>query len=528
MTTGKYIITSKQSQDYYSKRHIFQTFDDGVTFETCSFYRHEMNRYDLCISSSAGCSLGCSLCQCTYAHAGYERNLSANEMNDQIEFVFEDGRNFINEKTIVLVVFMGNGDPFHNLAEVIEAIKLAHYKYSNLITRFGVSTIGVNIKSVKLLADLSLRENIEVRLQFSTVSIDDAVRKKMLPKSKPLSEAEPYLDWYASVTGTQVRYNFPMIEGINDSSKHLDGIARFIMEKPQLRIVKLSSYNEISEKIYRPCSDAVITKSAEYLRDKGVKVDIFFANRDKQVCASCGQLRAFSTHIINKAPSKECDSSPKLVLFSHNQDKKILAQAVGNRFNIDISLMEELSASFVDNVEQDGITYLDRALLKAKEGYELTNRPCIATDYGMEILSLNRKPGAQTEHWMNSMTDDELLRETIKLVSEMSPSERSCEFVGVGVIVIDECKYLYVRDSDRGILLTSPIGPIRKGHPLSSLLYIPEEKKTLAQLTADEYLSKDIRIYNKLLGDFNSIISNGLRGAGRTHIIIVNGRKELT
>lgn len=291
MTTGKYIIESSCSDDCFAKKHVFQTIDDDVTFEASSFYRPELNRYDLCISSMAGCLLGCLICQCTYSGAGYERNLSADEMKDQIKFLLEDGEKFINESTMVLVVFMGNGDPFHNLTEVTKAVNLAHKKYSKIITRFGVSTIGINIESVKQLADLSLRESIEIRLQFSTVSMDDAVREKILPNSKPLSEATPYLDWYASTTGTQIRYNFPMIEGINDSTQHLDKLARFIGEEPQLRVVKLSTYNEISENAYRPCSDEVITKSAKYLQDNGVQVDMFFSNQDKNLRASCGQMR---------------------------------------------------------------------------------------------------------------------------------------------------------------------------------------------------------------------------------------------
>lgn len=503
---GRYIITSRHAADNYAKKHVFRTIDSNAIFETSSFYLSDVNRYDLCVSSGAGCLLGCKICHSTYSHTDYERNLSYNEITDQIEFSIDNGRNFIDEDTMVVVGFMGNGDPFLNIEAVTKAISLSYRKYPRIITRFDVSTIGINLDSVQQLSDLSLNENIIIWLQYSVISMNEAVRQKILPSSASLNKAKPYLDWYASKTGYPIRYNFPMIKGVNDTIEHLDQIVRFIAAKPRLRMVKISTYNQIPSNQYSPCSDEILIKSADYLRNNGIKVDVFFANQDKELRGSCGQLRELS--VMEKRPiTTGSEFVQKLALFTRNPNKIAVAKAVASRYNIDISTITGLSTSFSDLVEQDGITYLDRALFKAKEGYKITSRPCVATDYGMEILSLNRKPDVTTEHWMNSMSDEELIKATATSIGKLPCSKRACEFVGVGVMMIDDLHYLYARDFDSGVLLTSPKGAIPHGHPLSSLLYIPEKRKTLAQMTLDEFPSKDVRILSKLFNDFCAVFS---------------------
>jgi len=225
-------------------------------------------------------------------------------------------------------------------------------------------------------------------------------------------------------------------------------------------------------------------------------------------------MRELPLFIKTNAISVENNPINKITFFTHNPNKILLAQTVADLFNTEISIIENLSGPYVDFVERDGITYLDRALLKAKKGYEIRKLPCIGIDYGMEILSLNRKPGIETKHWMNSMSDEELLKTAINAVAKLPSSQRMCEFVGVGIMIIDDTYYLYARESDVGVLLTSPKGPIYSGHPLSSLLYLPEKKKTLAQLTPDEFSSKDIRIYNKLFCDFNNVMAQNYKKVG--------------
>ncbi|MFH1217611.1 MAG: hypothetical protein V1706_14035 [Pseudomonadota bacterium] len=287
----KILLSTVTAKDDFSKKYIFKTMNGDATFEASSFYRKELNRYDICISTSAGCNLGCKICECTYSSPSFERNLFAYEIIAQINILINDGIRYIDSDTIVLVVFMGNGDPLANINPIIKSIIETNNLYSKIVTRYGLSTIGVNLKSLDDIAILSINEGIEIRVQLSTLNIDDTIRKSIIPNSSSLSQLVEHLDRYACKTGSLIRYNFPMILGVNNSIDHLEKIVAFIMQNKKCRIVKLSTYNETSCQKYKACSDGNIIDAGNYLRGKGVEVELFFANRDNKLNAACGQLR---------------------------------------------------------------------------------------------------------------------------------------------------------------------------------------------------------------------------------------------
>jgi len=319
----RFLLSTITSEDGLSKKYIFKTMQGDASFEASSFYRAELNRYDLCISTSAGCNLGCKICECTYSSPKFERHLLSHEIIDQILLLLNDGFGYIDSSTIVLVVFMGNGDPLLNINSVIQAISTTNNLYSNIVTRYGLSTIGVNIKSIDNLSVLSIKEKIEVRIQFSALSIDDSIRKSILPRSLLLSEVIEYLDWYGCETGSAIRYNFPMISGINNSVDHLKKIVKFTNKNPDHRIIKLSSYNETSFSKYTACSNDQIIEAGNYLRNQGVKVELFFANRDKRIRGACGQLRCSKKITFNKTVSISHDSANSIRISFEDTEKHV-------------------------------------------------------------------------------------------------------------------------------------------------------------------------------------------------------------
>lgn len=312
----KYLLSTVTSKDRFSKKYIFQTMKGDASFEASSFYRMELNRYDLCISTSAGCNLECKICECTYSSPKFERHLSSYEIIDQIIFLLKDGAKHIDQNTMILVVFMGNGDPLLNINSMIQAISATNNIYSNIVTRYGLSTIGVNIKSLSKLAILSDEAKIEIRIQFSTLNIDDSVRKFILPKSSLLSEVIEHLDRYGRETNSAIRYNFPMISGVNDSIEHFDKIVSFANQNPDYRIIKLSSYNETSFSKYTACSDDKIREAGHYLEKNNVRVELFFANRDKRIRGACGQLRKKQKITFNKIISISYSSSNCTIFYN--------------------------------------------------------------------------------------------------------------------------------------------------------------------------------------------------------------------
>ncbi len=305
------LINEKESV----KKFIFKT-EDGRVFEASSFWQPDLNRYDLCVSSMSGCLMGCKICDCTYNRMGNESGLSVDELAKQIEIMIEDARDFIvidkkpfpwltnykfdTEKkynTMVLVSFMGNGDPLCNIKNVIEAIEISCEKYSHLISRFGISTIGpVGIDLADAMQQIlrcTKKVKKEIWMQYSVICMDEKKRRELLPGAIPLREAAVFMDEYARDSKRHSRYNFPMIRGINNSKEHLDQIANFISENIDLRAVKLSMYNELSNNVFEPCSKGEVIEAKKYLEknDLGL-IYYYFPESGKKLSAACGQMRA--------------------------------------------------------------------------------------------------------------------------------------------------------------------------------------------------------------------------------------------
>ncbi len=188
----------------------------------------------------------------------------------------------------------------------------------------------------------------------------------------------------------------------------------------------------------------------------------------------------------------------KLVVASHNPEKVSSMSTLSQEFDVDVHMPPDGVI-----LSEDGETYLDNALQKARIVHDLTGDPVFADDFGMEIGGLQKSPGVHTRRWAGRpMSDEELLQFTINQIKHLPEEGRQCDFVGVGTIVLDSRDYIQRVETDSGVLLLEPRGDIVAGHPLASLLYIAEYKKTLAELRGTEFLSKDIRIRRYLLEKF--------------------------
>lgn len=193
-------------------------------------------------------------------------------------------------------------------------------------------------------------------------------------------------------------------------------------------------------------------------------------------------------------------SRETLVLASSNPEKQNKILQIARTYNLDISLPK----NFPD-IQEEEKSYFDNAILKASTVYNLFHQPTLADDFGMEIIGLNNQPGVKTRRWgEKEMNDMELLEYTLGRIKHLSLSERGCVFTGVGVIIMHSRKLIKAAASDVGILLKEPKGRIIPGHPLASLFFIPSYNKTLSELEAENFLSKDIRIYHSLFQQFIS------------------------
>lgn len=245
------------------------------------------DRTTLCISSQAGCALGCTFC--ATGQFGFERNLRAGEIVAQVQWAEASLRADpmpIGPDHVTNIVFMGMGEPLLNLAAVSEAIAiLVNPKTFALAPRrVTVSTVGVLPRIEALL------EVAPINLAVSLHATTDRVRDQLVPLNRryPLEALLDLLRKLDSVNPRRpVFFEYTLIEGINDSledARRLPALLRGIPSK-----LNLIPMNPHPESPYRPPSDAAIDAFLRVLAGAGMTVTLR-RSRGDDIGAACGQL----------------------------------------------------------------------------------------------------------------------------------------------------------------------------------------------------------------------------------------------
>ena len=176
-------------------------------------------RYDrrdtLCISTQAGCALGCVFC--ATGQMGLMRNLSSGEIVEQVVFFARQMKSAGRRPTNI--VLMGMGEPFHNYSAVMAAIeRLNHPEGMNLgARRFTISTVGLIPGIERFTA-----ENRQVNLAISLHAADDELRSSLLPINRkyPLAELMKACRAYVQQTGRRISFEWALIQDVNDGPLH--------------------------------------------------------------------------------------------------------------------------------------------------------------------------------------------------------------------------------------------------------------------------------------------------------------------
>jgi 23S rRNA (adenine2503-C2)-methyltransferase len=240
-----------------------------------------------CISSQVGCAMGCDFC--ASARGGLTRNLTAGEIVEQFLHLRHQANSL--GRRLASLVFMGMGEPLHNLSNVLAAIeRIAHPDLGNLGWRhITVSTVGI-VPAIDALA----AANIPVHLALSLHAPDDATRSRIVPMNRrwPVAEILFAARRYQSVTGRIVNIEYCMLAGINDSLDQARLLANLMQGFPAH--VNLIPHNPIGLGItgveYRRPGIQCVEQFAAILRENGVTTHIRIARGD-DVSAACGQLR---------------------------------------------------------------------------------------------------------------------------------------------------------------------------------------------------------------------------------------------
>jgi len=244
-------------------------------------------QWSVCVSSQAGCALGCKFC--ATGAFGPGRNLSAEEICDQVLF----WQQYLKENKISgsfsNVVFMGMGEPFLNYDEVKKSIfKLLDPELFNFSARhISVSTVGIPTEIKSFAKDFP-----QLNLAISLVSAFDKKRSELMPINKQfdLAKIKKALDFYLEKTRRKVFLEYIMFKNINDSEKDADKLTEFIrlFERKDLLHVNLIHYNQGAAGL-EPSSKDKIRQFKNYLLRNKISVTIRKSLGD-EIQAACGQL----------------------------------------------------------------------------------------------------------------------------------------------------------------------------------------------------------------------------------------------
>jgi 23S rRNA (adenine2503-C2)-methyltransferase len=259
----------------------------GGAVEAVLMPSHREGRAAGCVSSQVGCAMGCDFCAST--RGGLERSLESGEIVEQFLHLRHAAARL--GRRVTSLVFMGMGEPMHNLDNVLAAIRrIAGGDAGCLGWRaITVSTVGV-VPGIDRLAGAGLNVNLAVSLHAP----DDATRSRIVPSNRryPVAEVMDATMRFAAQTGRIPTIEYCMLAGVNDSP----GQARLLADLVgAARVhVNLIPYNPIgagvSGAVYRRPSAERLLEFLSVLRERRV-VAHFRDTRGDDVDAACGQLR---------------------------------------------------------------------------------------------------------------------------------------------------------------------------------------------------------------------------------------------
>ena len=241
-------------------------------------------RLTVCISSQVGCPMGCRFC--ATGKEGLQRSLKAHEIIDQVISVRE-----VMDRRPSNVVFMGMGEPLLNIEAVLDSINCLNHDLGIGQRRITVSTVGVK-NTLPQLAKLALQRlgNVQFTLALSLHASNQLLREKLIPsaRSYPLECLLDDCRNYLEVTGRRVSFEYILLGGLNDHTKHAQELADLVTGFQSH--VNLIEYNPIEGEAFQRPSTSRVKSFMSILKKRRVAVSLR-TSRGLDKNAACGQLR---------------------------------------------------------------------------------------------------------------------------------------------------------------------------------------------------------------------------------------------
>lgn len=275
--TALQLLEVQESKNDGTKKYLFALADGNVVETVLMHYKHGNS---VCISSQAGCRMGCKFCASTLD--GLKRNLLPSEMLDQIYAVtLESG------ERVSHVVVMGTGEPLDNFDHLLRFITLLtdenglHLSQRNLT----VSTCGIVPKMRKL-----AQKKLQITLALSLHGATDEKRRELMPIANTYSLAQlmEACAYYFEQTGRRITFEYSLVRQVNDSREDARLLAELI--RGLNCHVNLIPVNPIKERHYVQSEKQAVAAFQDRLIKSGINVTVR-REMGRDIDGACGQLR---------------------------------------------------------------------------------------------------------------------------------------------------------------------------------------------------------------------------------------------
>ncbi len=281
------VLSRQQSSDGTIK----WLFDVGGGNAVETVFIPEADRGTLCVSSQAGCAVGCRFC--STGHQGFSRNLSTGEILAQLWYAEHHLRAQFGQTDRVIsnVVMMGMGEPLQNYSALVPALRvmLDDHAYGLSRRRVTVSTSGV-VPMIDRLA-----QDVPVALAVSLHAPNDALRDSLVPLNKkyPLAELlDACLRYLPAAPRDFITFEYCMLDGVNDQVEHAQQLVALLQRHGGRGVackLNLIPFNPFPDSGLLCSPPAAVQRFAQILLDAGL-VTTVRKTRGDDIDAACGQL----------------------------------------------------------------------------------------------------------------------------------------------------------------------------------------------------------------------------------------------
>ena len=284
----KLLTVVKSSLDRTTK-YIFRT-EDNLIIEFSAIDKQD-GKNIICAPCQTMCVMGCKFCHTT-EHIGKLkcRNLTADEIVEGVTEVYKAAPE--KDERVLLVSFMGCGEPLFNSNNVVEAmfqIKKLEEQGAARYVRFALATSLPEAEWLSFfwMAEMIKKLGLPVKLHLSLHYTMDALRKEWMPKSLDILPSLAAVDFYNKLTGNAVEIHYALLEGINDTEQDAILVSEFL--KGRDVNVKFLFYNEKASLDVHASPKERLNTFRRYFEKYGIRHE-YYTPPGLDVGASCGQF----------------------------------------------------------------------------------------------------------------------------------------------------------------------------------------------------------------------------------------------